>query len=230
MASENNDIRESIKNIIAQSKSYENNLYFCDVVAVNDLLKTIDCRSIKGDSDITFTVKLEKQATITPMLNTQVLVIKDLNDNSYHLLKTEEIGSVVVNVNGTTTVSSNNIILSATTDVKIHTKTGKVELNSNSAVNLSSPNINLFANGFGNTNVLINGGSNGGIPRVVDLQTKLNQLENRMNALSNIFALWQPVPGDGGAALKTAWTPYSSTLTYITPTVRGDLENLDVLH
>lgn len=222
MASENNDIRESVKSIIAQSKTYENNLYFCDVVAVDDVLKTIDCRSIKGDSDITFTVELEKQATITPMLNTQVLIIKDLNDNSYHLLKTEEIGSVVVTVNGTTTVNSNEIILSATTDASIYAS-NSIGLYSENAIQLSK------ADGTA-ASVLINSGLNGGVPKVLDLQTKLNQLETRMNAFCAIFALWVPHLGDGGTALKTAWTPYSSTLTQVTPTVRGDLENLDVKH
>lgn len=222
MASENNDIRESVKNIISQSKTYENNLYFCDVVAVDDILKTIDCRSIKGDSDITFTVELEKQATITPMLNTQVLIIKDLNDNSYHLLKTEEIGSVVVTVNGTTTVNSNKIILNATTDASIYAS-NTVGLYSENAIQLSK------ADGTA-ASVLINSGLNGGVPKVVDLQTKLNQLETRMNAFCAIFASWVVLPGDGGTALKTAWTPYSPVLTQVTPTVRGDLENLDVQH
>lgn len=223
MASENNDIRESIKSIIGQSKIYENNLYFCDVVAVDDLLKTIDCRSIKGDSDVIFTVKLEKQATITPMLNTQVLIIKDLNDNSYHLLKTEEIGSVVVTVGGTTTVNSNKIVLSAATHVSVYAN-DTVGLYSNNTVQISKDDGTAAS-------VLINSGINGGIPRAADLQIKLNQLENRMNAFCLMFASWTPLAGDGGLALKTLWTPQAAVLTQITPiTNRSDLENLDVQH
>jgi len=224
---ENNDIRESIKNVIAQSKVYENNLYFCDVVAIDEINKTIDCKSIKGDSDITFTVELEMQATVTPMLNTQVLIIKDKNDNSYHLLKTEKIESVVVTVNGITSISSNEIKLEAEQLAEISGH--DVNLRGIN-VGIYGPTIKISKDDLVDSDIVLNSGSNGGIPKTPKLVQKLNTLETRMNALCEIFLFWTPALGDGGTALKTIYTPYSSILTSITPTTIAEIENENVKH
>lgn len=76
--------------------------------------------------------------------------------------------------------------------------------------------------------IIFQGGTNGGLIKIVDLVTKLNNIENDINTLKSVFSAWIVNPADGGAALKTAaasW--YTST---ITPTVRADLENENFKH
>lgn len=45
--------------------------------------------------------------------------------------------------------------------------------------------------------VIINGGSLGGIVKVQELTQKLNALESEVNNLKQLFASWVPVKGDG---------------------------------
>lgn len=74
--------------------------------------------------------------------------------------------------------------------------------------------------------ILLNGDTNGGIVKVIDLTTKLNNLENKVNQLIAAIVAWTPVPNDGGAALKALLATWSSTT--LTLTVRGDIENTKV--
>jgi hypothetical protein len=76
--------------------------------------------------------------------------------------------------------------------------------------------------------IWLNGNTNGGLVKVVDLTTKLNNLENKVNQLITAFNAWTPVPNDGGAALKTALTTWVATS--LTPTVRANIENTNVKH
>ena len=72
--------------------------------------------------------------------------------------------------------------------------------------------------------VNVNGKTLGGLVKVIDLTTKLNNLENKVNALITGISTWTPVPNDGGAALKVALTTWlSSSLTL---TVRANIENI----
>lgn len=71
--------------------------------------------------------------------------------------------------------------------------------------------------------VNINGKTLGGLVKVIDLTTKLNNLENKVNALITAISGWTPVPNDGGAALKVALATWYGTS--LTPTVRADIEN-----
>ena len=76
--------------------------------------------------------------------------------------------------------------------------------------------------------IIFNDGSFGGLVKVKDLTTKLNTLENDLNALKNAFKTWVTVPSDGGAALKlitTTW--FNSSLS---KTAQSDIENLDITH
>ena len=76
--------------------------------------------------------------------------------------------------------------------------------------------------------VYIAGDANGGLVKVQDLTSKLNNLESDLNTLKLIFSSWSPVPSDGGAALKlAAATWYAQQLT---PTTVNELENLKVKH
>lgn len=78
------------------------------------------------------------------------------------------------------------------------------------------------------TAVTFNGGSLGGLVKVVELTQRLNLIENDINVLKSIFAGWAPVSQDGGAALKTAVTAWSTQT--LTPTTRTDYENDKVKH
>ena len=72
--------------------------------------------------------------------------------------------------------------------------------------------------------VNVNGKTLGGLVKVIDLTTKLNNLENKVNALITGISGWTPVPNDGGAALKVALTTWYGTS--LTLTVRANIENI----
>lgn len=76
--------------------------------------------------------------------------------------------------------------------------------------------------------IVINNGENGGLINIVDLVDKLNTVEDDLNNLKNIFALWVPVSQDGGAALKAALANYLTD--FILPTTKLDLEDPNVTH
>ena len=76
--------------------------------------------------------------------------------------------------------------------------------------------------------VQFNDGSNAGLVKVADLKTKLNNIENKINALINIFTTWTPLSGDGGAALKTLLATWVAT--ELTDTLQEDIENTAVKH
>lgn len=76
--------------------------------------------------------------------------------------------------------------------------------------------------------VIINGGSLGGIVKVEELTNKLNTLEREINDIKQVLSSWTPVPNDGGAALKAAvasWAGKPLTLTR-----REDYEDTKVTH
>lgn len=71
------------------------------------------------------------------------------------------------------------------------------------------------------------GGDLGGLVKVIDLTTKLNNLENDINNLKDAFNAWTPVADDGGAALKAASATWAGES--ITPTEQSDIENTNIL-
>ncbi len=71
--------------------------------------------------------------------------------------------------------------------------------------------------------VLLNGGKLGGLIKVEELTSRINNIEEDINSLKDVFASWTAVSQDGGAALKAAsgtWAGNKLTLT-----TRGDYEN-----
>jgi hypothetical protein len=79
------------------------------------------------------------------------------------------------------------------------------------------------------TKIVMNGGANGGLVKVQDLVQRINTLESDLNKLKKVFSTtWMPVANDGGAALKTAATDWSSAI--LTETQRDDIENEKVKH
>ena len=74
--------------------------------------------------------------------------------------------------------------------------------------------------------IYLNGDSYGGLVKVADLVTKLNNLEKKVNTLITAMSSWVVVPNDGGAALKTiAATFYGSLLAV---TTQSSIENTTV--
>lgn len=78
------------------------------------------------------------------------------------------------------------------------------------------------------TVVEFNGGSLGGLVKVVELTNKIRALEEDLNNLKSVLSTWMPVANDGGAALKTALTSAGYMADTFTPTVRGDIENTKI--
>lgn len=79
-----------------------------------------------------------------------------------------------------------------------------------------------------NGEILFNGGSNGGLIKISDLVSKINDVENDINSLKQAFFTWVPVVQDGGVALKTATGSWVGQQFVNTQAV--DIENTDVKH
>ena len=71
--------------------------------------------------------------------------------------------------------------------------------------------------------IVFNGGDNGGLVILDKLVQKLNLLEKDINKLKTAFTTWVIFPGDGGAALKTIATDWSSAS--LTETIDDDIQN-----
>ena len=76
--------------------------------------------------------------------------------------------------------------------------------------------------------VVINGGENEGLVKVVELAEKLNAIENDINNLKSIFSSWVPVVYDGGASLKAAAASWASQS--LQTTSKEDIENPKIKH
>lgn len=76
--------------------------------------------------------------------------------------------------------------------------------------------------------VVINGGVNEGLVKVVELAEKLNAIENDINNLKSIFSSWVPVVYDGGASLKAAAASWAAQK--LTTTSKEDIENPTIKH
>lgn len=58
------------------------------------------------------------------------------------------------------------------------------------------------------TEIILNGGTLGGLVKVKELTDRLNLIEKDINKLKQGFSSWSPAPQDGGNALKLALTSY----------------------
>lgn len=58
------------------------------------------------------------------------------------------------------------------------------------------------------TEIILNGGTLGGLVKVQELTDRLNLIEKDINSLKQKLSGWTPAPNDGGAALKTALSSY----------------------
>lgn len=76
--------------------------------------------------------------------------------------------------------------------------------------------------------IIMREGSNGGLVISSDLVTRLNNIEQDLNTLKQIFTAWAPVTQDGGAALKTAASQWCAQ--QLNETVVSDIEDDKILH
>lgn len=100
MSGTNNAIRDAITTIAQQKNVGENIIFFCEVIEVNQTEQYIKCEVVKGNKG-TFKVTIGDDCAIYPDVNSQVIVLKNIIDNSYTLLKTEEISNIAINVSDT---------------------------------------------------------------------------------------------------------------------------------
>lgn len=76
--------------------------------------------------------------------------------------------------------------------------------------------------------VVINGGENEGLVKVVELTKKLNAIEDKINALEDALKNWTPMPYDGGATLKGLLGGYFAKPS--PKTIQSDIENDMIKH
>lgn len=83
---------------------------------------------------------------------------------------------------------------------------------------------------FMNDKITFNEGSNNSFMMKIDqVVSKLNRVENALNALKQVLTVWIPVPMDGGAVLKAAVTSWATQL--IQPvTSSNDLKDDKIKH
>ncbi len=78
------------------------------------------------------------------------------------------------------------------------------------------------------TEVVLVSDSYGGVPIADEITARLNKIEADINNLKTLNTAFVPVPGDGGAALKTTLAPWSSQ--QLLPTQSETLQNENVKH
>jgi hypothetical protein len=76
--------------------------------------------------------------------------------------------------------------------------------------------------------IIINGGQLGGLVKIQDLVTRINTIENDVNALKQVLTTWVPVASDGGAALKAAATSWAGST--LQNTTVSQIEDTKVTH
>jgi hypothetical protein len=77
--------------------------------------------------------------------------------------------------------------------------------------------------------IIFQNGANGGLIKIVEQTAKINELNSKYNDLVQRLLTWVPVPGDGGAALKTILT--TPTPIQQNPTFnKDDFENVKFKH
>ena len=76
--------------------------------------------------------------------------------------------------------------------------------------------------------VIINGGAYGGLVKVHELKKQLDATKKVLDAIKKSLDDWQPVPNDGGGALKLKLA--ENLLPYLETGDYSEIENAKVLH
>lgn len=213
----NGDLRDAINKIVNSQYDNKSNIFFCRVIAIDTLAQTFTAQNLKGDTadileDCQINVGAGNNIVSMPAVDSQVLLIRDNSDNSYYMIKQDEISTATVSV------------------------TGAVTLNSTISVDVDTPIFRVNNNYPDQTidcEVVINDGTNGGMTNTPYLAGRLEQLENALKNWELLFLNWFPVARDGGLALKTLFvnTRTAQPLSYDPgTTVDTDLEDQNVKH
>ena len=218
MGSENSSIRDSIQTIVSSQQKTKNIVLQCEVVSVDQNKLTFSGRNIKGDGDeiidgIRIGLGNTTNITQAPTVGSPVIVIKNVDDNSYYLLMTESVSDIYIQTSeditdGKVYITGDYVSVEAvTTDMNLTAK-NDITLNVDSGV------------------VMLNGLGEGGVPMVDPLVTALNNVERRITDVINILNTWTPTgaPAADISSLKLLIT--NALLTPISPITSAiDLEN-----
>ncbi|MBQ9076856.1 MAG: hypothetical protein IJY31_03335 [Muribaculaceae bacterium] len=176
----------------------------CMVDAVDKEARTVDCTPIDEGAPL-LGVNLQANqdsawgVVIYPRVGSYVVVGFVADGNAGIVLLTDDIESIEVVVSDTTS------------RVVIDEERVRIDVGDETSAELTKEG------------VLLNGGSLGGLIKVKELTSRINNIEEDINLLKDVFSGWVSVPQDGGAALKAAsgaWAGNKLTLT-----TRGDYEN-----
>lgn len=176
----------------------------CTVDAVDKEARTADCTPIDESAPL-LGVNLQANqesswGVVTyPRVGSYVVVGFVADGNAGVVLMTDDIESIEVVVSDTTS------------RVIIDEEKVRIDVGEETSAELTKDG------------VVLNGGELGGLIKVKELTSRINDIEKDINSLKDVFAGWVAVPQDGGAALKAAsgvWAGSKLTLTK-----RGDYEN-----
>jgi len=200
----NSDLRDAINNIVQSQYDNKSIIFFCRVTAIDTVNQTFTAQNIKGESDdilenCQINVGSGNNIVSMPAIGAQVLLIRDNSDNQYYMIKQDGVSSATVSV------------------------TGAVKLDSSVSVTVTSPKFDGNVEQFfiynqpptgpaQKTEIIFNGGSNGGVVNVNYLLQRMDRIEQSILDFKGIFDTWVPTssPGDG-AALKLAYSTLIST-------------------
>jgi hypothetical protein len=232
MGSENSIIRDSIQSIVNSQNKSKNIFFFGEVTEIDDVNNTFTIKNVKGDSfdEITGVKVNFGEKTIIggntfvtmPNIGSQVIVLKNYDDNSYYLFKFEELSKYAVATKPTTPGAADDYILFSTQNFEVNS--GKVNLYALDSIGLLSDDlIQIFASDkvsiqADNDGIeLITGTFNvstqnlGGLVKVIDVTSQLNKIELKVNAI------------------LTALIGLGITIPPLVPTVRADIENTGIV-
>lgn len=219
MGSENSKIRESIVGIINQTNKENLQIFSIQVTEIDSEANTFSGRNIKGDgneliSGIRSGMGGNSGITVNPAVGSNVLVAKNLHDNTYYLLKNDEIGNVTVKANEYIYAEGEDIYLFDTTRrAFIIVSEDKISITNDKSISIGlggceSTSINgetiflgdKFSESFG------------GLTKTNKLTEQLNKIENKVNEII------------------TALGTLGVTLTPLVPTDQSQIGNLKILH
>jgi len=239
MGSENSSIRDSIQTIVSSQQKTKNIFYFGEVVATDSTRNTFSIRNIKGDSaDIIDGININfgevsnvgtNSFVTMPNVGSQVIVLKNVDDNKYYLFKFEDLSNYSIATSPTSNGASDDYIAFTTNNFSVNAGediNGKIDLWGYNVGIISEENFRVFA-GKRVTIMSEDTGSGaidlttgkftmstqnlGGLVKVIDLTTQLNAIENKVNSII------------------TALAGLGITIPPLVPTVRTDIENTGIV-
>lgn len=206
MSTENRQLIESIRSIAGTQLTDRVSVIPCTVNSVDLPSRTCDCTPIGGTS-ITDLPGVQLQAES----NDGLLIVPSIGSTVYVIYSERNIALVI----GWSDVDQ--IIQIASTGEEISLGLSKIQLiNGNSTLEVDGSVINF------------NGGNLGGLTKIVNLVSKLNNLENLLNSLIQDYNFHTHSGVTTGAGVSGPILVQQAGS--ITPTVRADIEDTTVNH